>query len=456
MADESILLVDDDSEMLISLTRALKASGVSAPIHAATKYEKAMELLKEKTPQVAVLDLCLDENQGVESGFKLIKDLLAHDNTCRVIVLTGHGSIEYGVRAINLGAANFLEKPADTSHLAALINDGVKQSKLRREYTRVVAEKGSVSNSLVIGISEAVKKLHKEIEYAARSSQAILITGETGTGKGLCAKAVHVASPRAENAFIRYQANFGTADLVNSELFGHMKGAFTGANDDRKGLLAEAKGGTFFLDEIDELPLATQVTMLGVLQEKKFRPLGANKELDLDIRLICATNQDPEKCLGEGKIRKDFYHRVAHVRIHIPPLRQRKEDISLLSESILNKLNQSESISVSRFDDQAIKKLEVYDWPGNIRELEAVAEAAIHRAQFEGRNVVAAEDIQLDISSSAASELSDNSFHELVRIYKLKLIKEKLAQTNGNQLKAAEELGLDRSTMRKILLSDRK
>ena len=451
MSEENILLVDDDSEMLLSLTRALKASGVTAALHAASKHQKALELLKSTEPQAAIVDLCLDESKGIESGFNLIKDILSNDPTCRVIVLTGHGSPEYGVRAINLGAANFIEKPADSMHLAALIKDAVSQSNLRREYSKILKDSLPLKNSSIIGSSSAIDNLRRELEYAAGNTQSVLITGETGTGKGLLAKVIHSSSARTTGKFVRYQANFSTADLVNSELFGHLKGSFTGANEDRKGLFSEAGGGTFFLDEIDELPLETQVSLLGVLQEKKYRALGSDQEIELDIRLICATNQDIEKCLAEGKIRKDFYHRIAHCKIHIPALRDRKEDIPELTRHIIKKLCDAENLILPDIEKAALDKLKTYSWPGNVRELEAVIESAVYRAQFENRTFISAENIKLQMNDTPA-DMAKKSFHDQVRDYKLKLIKEKLAETGGNQLKAANELGLDRSTLRKFLL----
>jgi DNA-binding NtrC family response regulator len=448
MTEENVLLVDDDGEMLVSLSRALKATGITAAIHAASRHDKALEILLDKNPQVAVVDLSLDEKTGVESGFALIRDILANDSTCRIIVLTGHSSLEHGVRAVNMGAANFLEKPADPAHLSALITDGLSQSDIRRAFSRLAIQKTNFIQNPVIGNSSVMQALLKEVEYASRNSLPVLISGETGTGKGLIAKTIHLLSERAKKNFVRYQANFGTADLVNSDLFGHQKGSFTGAAEDRKGLFAEAEGGTFFLDEIDELPLEVQVTLLGVLQDKKYRVLGGNKELPLDIRLISATNQDPDKCLADGKIRKDFFHRIAHVKLHIPPLRDHREDIAELCKYFISKIRDAENLSVLSIEDGALNNLSSYDWPGNVRELEAVIEGAMHRAQYEGRTSISSVDVQTGRSGAQAS---GENFHDQVKNFKLKLIKDKLSQVGGNQLKAAKELGLDRSTLRRLL-----
>ncbi|MCB9029467.1 MAG: sigma-54-dependent Fis family transcriptional regulator [Deltaproteobacteria bacterium] len=445
--DQNILLIDDDSDAILSLARALKAAGITHPIHIATNKEQGLSLQHEYSPQVIVQDLCIDEAIGPESGFELLRSILNHDSTCRVIVLTGYGTPELGVTCLKNGAASFLEKPPDISHLSALILDGIKQSDLRRNYEQL--SKDSVSLTNIIGESDAIKKLRKEIEYAASNDQPLLITGETGTGKGLCAQAIHKLSKRSKGKYVRYQPNFSTPDLVNSDLFGHKKGAFTGADADRSGLLVEADTGTLFLDEIDELPLETQVSLLGVLQEKSFRPLGSNGEIASDFRLICASNQDIDQCVSEKKVRQDFYHRIAHARIHIPALRERKQDIPLLAEFFLEKLRSAEKVSVISLENDAIAKLQAYNWPGNIRELQAIVEGGAYKAQFESRVSIIADDLMFTPKKLSAD--SEASFHDLVEDFKLTLIEEALARHDGNQVKAAIDLQMDRSTLRRIV-----
>ncbi|NDC39821.1 MAG: sigma-54-dependent Fis family transcriptional regulator, partial [Proteobacteria bacterium] len=234
---QELLLIDDDGDGCLSLARALKAAKIELPIHAATSAEQAMALARSRSIAVVVLDLSLDERRGVESGFELLQQLLREYPYLRVIILTGHGGIEHGVRALTLGAANFLEKPAHIPHLAALINDGIAQSALRqaalkREVT-IIAE-------TLVGSAEASQRLREAVRFAAQTSQSIFLAGETGAGKGLCASLIHRLGKRSGGNFVRYQPNFGSADLVNSDLFGHRKGAFTGATDDRRGLLSDA------------------------------------------------------------------------------------------------------------------------------------------------------------------------------------------------------------------------
>lgn len=444
----NVLLIDDDSDALLSLARAIK--GILAEVHfeAFTSPQKALENLEKFKAQVAVIDLSLDKNKGVESGFELLTQILQSDPTCRVVVLTGHGSSEYGIRAINNGAASFLQKPADLQHLSALIVDGINQSNLKREFQRVKSQSTSQISDFLVGTSEQIQTLRKNIEYAGNINQAVLISGETGTGKGLCAQAIHKFGNRAQYNFVRYQPNFANSDLTNSDLFGHLKGAFTGAEKDRAGLIEEADRGTLFLDEVDELPLETQVTLLGVLQEKKFRQLGSSKEQGIDFRLICATNQDLDKCLQSGKLRKDFFHRIAHLHIVIPPLRERLQDLKDLTLAIIMHLREREGINISNLSQAALDKMLSYNWPGNVRELEAVVEGACYRANFERRLFLEAQDIRVGRESS--TEKAQN-FHDKVEQFKRKLIDEALQTHNGNQVKAAQELGLDRTSLRRIL-----
>lgn len=453
MEAEEILLIDDDGDGCLSLSRALKASGITAPTHAATNATQALECLSKGRVAVVVLDLCLDERRGVDSGFELLQELTRQYQYLRIIILTGHGGEQHGVRALTLGAANFLEKPAHIPHLVALIQDGISQSKLRRA---VLRSDQSLLVETLVGSSPATEALREKIRFAAHNSQSIFLGGETGVGKGLCASLIHRLSKRRAGKFVRYQPNFSNPDLVNSDLFGHRRGAFTGAAEDRRGLLADADGGTLFLDEVDELPLECQVTLLGVLQERKFRPVGGSQEQVSDFRLITASNCGLQQALSQGKMRRDFYHRVAQHVIDIPPLRQRKEDIPELCAHILAGIAAREEINLFACEDDVLRKLRDYEWPGNIRELQSVVEGAALKAQYRGAQQIELIDLDdcFDRSSSSGlrgSSVGANSFADTVEDFKLRLIEEALDRHNGNQVHAAQELKLDRSTMRRIL-----
>ncbi|RMD86430.1 MAG: sigma-54-dependent Fis family transcriptional regulator [Candidatus Dadabacteria bacterium] len=452
MDSPNILIIDDESEAASSLAKALKTE--INPLHCdlAASEQSALSMLNDKQYPVAILDLCLNEQIGPESGFSLLESMLSQHPDLSVIVLTGYGTVENGVRALKLGAISFIEKPANIPHLAILVQDGIRQNSLKRRFRELQEASSDKNTSLgIIGSSAEIKQIRDTIRFLATTNQSVLITGETGTGKGLCAQAIHRISTRNKGKLVRYQPNFTTPDLVNSDLFGHVKGAFTGADQERKGLLEEADGGTLFLDEIDELPHETQVALLGVLQDKKYRPLGSNEEREVDFRLICATNREIEQLLKEGKLRKDFYHRIAHEKIHLPPLRLRIEDIPELADYFLTSLREREELSVFRFEASAISTLKGYHWPGNIRELQSVVESAAYRAQFKRSSSISQSDITVGSEGSAVSEKPDATFRDLVEQYKLSLINNALAKHNNNQVQAAKSLGLDRTTLRRIL-----
>lgn len=445
-SDANVLLVDDDSDVTLSLARALKATALPAKIHIASNALQAQKLFDSEHPEAVVLDLSLDDSIGVESGFQLLREIQAADNTTRIIVLTGHGSLEHGIRSLREGAASFLEKPAHIEHLDALLRDSITQARIRRSYEQIRSE--HIPASKLIGTSRAIQEVREAIQYVATTNQAVLINGETGTGKGLTARVIHEESARNNKHFVRYQTTHTTSDLTNSELFGHKKGAFTGADEDRLGLLHEAEGGTLFLDEIDELPHDTQVMLLGVLQEKEYRPVGSNKVEKADFRLVTATNADLSQCLEEGKLREDLYHRIAHVVIELPPLRERIEDIAPLSEHILQELQEREGLQVFEVGKEATELLQSHQWPGNIRELQANVEGAAYHAQFKKRRVITPEDIRLRTSKRKES---DKCFREQVEDFQQKLVREALQKTGGHQIEAAKELQMDRSSLRRIL-----
>lgn len=445
----SLLLVDDDKEALSSLARALAPQGLDADIYTAFDADGAIALQRKHSPSVGVIDLSLNEREGVESGFNLLRTLLSNDVAMRVIVLTGHSSTEFGVRAITMGAASFLEKPADIKHLAALLQDGYKQSELRRAYVAATSGADDILERMVIGKSDAIKKVRESIRYAASNNLSVFVNGETGTGKGLAAHAIHQLSARRSAKFVRFQPSYMNPDLINSDLFGHIKGAFTGASDNKTGLVAEANGGTLFLDEIDELPPESQVMLLGLLQDRKFRKVGSVKEESSDFRLIAASNRNIDECLANGKLRRDLFHRFARYSITLPPLRERPGDIELIAEAYLGTLRARDGYSVIGFDPGALWALRNKEWLGNVRELEGAVESAVARAQFEGESCV--RESHLSFSAVLSKEVSSGSFYDKVEAFKLKLVQDALVKSDGNQVMAATALGIDRGTVKKII-----
>jgi DNA-binding NtrC family response regulator len=455
--NSQILLIDDDSELLLSLSRTLKEYIPNIPIHAAGNRDIAISICKTHKIHLAVVDLELDKAQGTESGFSLITTLLENDPHLRIIVLTGHKGIEYGIEAIKRGAVSFQEKPIKVSDLAVLIKDFLQQRFLSEQISQQSIARSETILEQLVTSSPQGSRLKNELLFSSTTNQAVFLSGESGVGKSLCASLIHKMSPRSEKKFIRYQPSFVSADLVNSDLFGHKKGSFTGADTDRRGLLSEVEGGTLFIDEIDALPIETQVLLLGVLQEKKFRPLGSNQEVHTEFRLVTASNATIDNAIKDQKVRKDFYFRIAHHTITIPPLRERISEIPALVQQFLSAGIERKDFSVCRIDAKAILKLKNYRWIGNIRELQAVVEGAAYRAQFHSRFEILEEDIVLRDDEGVVGTFEEpdgGSFQEKILFYKKKLIRDALEQNGGNQVKAAKVLGLDRSTMRRIIADE--
>jgi DNA-binding NtrC family response regulator len=449
MQKPRILIVDDDKNALESLARAISVSDIAADIHSATNASKALELFSQILPSLAIIDLSLNETEGVESGYGLLKNILKLDNNCRVIVLTGHSGVEYGVRALALGAAHFLPKPADIPHITALIKDCLNQFEIRSSLTRFQNDQKHELLQSIVGNSSAIIKLREQIDYAAHTSQSVFIRGETGTGKGLCAKLIHQLSNRKSAPFIRYQPTFSTSDLANSELFGHKKGAFTGAINDRRGLLLEASNGTLFLDEVDELPHDLQVTLLGVLHERTFRSVGDDKEQKATFRVISASNANIESEIESGRFRLDLFHRLSQYQIQIPALRERREDIPALALHALQELKAKEQVDVLQIDQAVFNKLAGYSWPGNVRELESVITSAAWRAQYHARKTIEVSDLSLSEATSSVSS-DKKSLYERVSEFEEQIINRALLDNLGSLSAAARALGINRATVKRI------
>jgi len=447
-----VLLVDDDEELIQSLARVLSRLIAPRTISATTNVDRASRALPVERPLVVVLDLCIDERVGVESGFELLSEITEHDATTRVIVLTGHGSSAHGIRALQMGAASFVEKPANPEHLAALIKDACAQAELRREFINMKRSRQSPLARALVGSSEVMRQLREQIEFAAAISKPVLLTGETGTGKSHCARLIHECSERRKKNFVHYHPNFGSGDLVQSELFGHVKGAYTGAQDTRRGLALEADGGTLFIDELDEVTHETQVRLLDLLQEQRVRAIGSDSYTSVTCRFIAATNRPIDEALQSGKIRRDLHHRLAHCSIALPPLRQRLGDIPELVSVMLDELRAREDIHVFEVSEGALEACQAHAWPGNIRELQGVIERAALYAHYKGRRVVARDDLGTIARKESSQSLGQatRSFHAEVEEFKRKLVREALDSCEGNQVHAARLLRIDRGTIRRL------
>lgn len=453
-----VVLLDDDIVALKTLLASLRLEGLAATLHTATTPATAEELIQAYAPQVVVTDLCLT-HRGADSGYEFLQRLKKLSPLpCRVIVMTGYDDTFYGVRALELGASHFISKSPDPHHLKVIIDDAVIQSNILREKRALESElRGSSS---LKGDSDLIKKLRDDLAFCAQSNLPMLLLGEPGTGKTLCAKELHRLSPtRHQGRCIKYQPGLTSAEMVASDLFGHARGAFTGAERERVGLIAEAHRGTFFLDEIDVLPLNAQALLLGVLQEKKFRPLGSNEETNLDTRFIGATNKNIHHLLSSGQLREDFIGRLGHMTLELPPLRARREDIVPLAATLLEGLHDREGFLVFELSPEALTKLQSHSWPGNVRELEGVVERAALCAHQAGERCIETNHLLLTAPLLRPQEVPGGddfidtvgNYYERVRCFEKSLITRALSQCAGNQSEAARVLKMDRHALRRIV-----
>ena len=447
-----LLVIDDEPEVARALIKSLERRDVEFEIAYAQNALDAVEKFKSEKPEIVLLDLTLDISEGPNSGLNLLTILSEIDPNTRFVVLTGHSKFEKGIEALNRGAFTYIEKPADTEIIRALVTDAINIVQFKRDDFSRNSTDPIINSELSIKTkSEGMTLVLSQIEFAIKTTQPVLITGETGTGKGVVAKLIHKLGSRKNQPFIRYQPNFTNSDLVASELFGHKKGSFTGANEDRRGLIEEANHGTLFIDEIDALPKETQVSLLDVLQEKTFRRVGSTRDQNSNFRLISALNRPPEIALEKGLLRLDFFHRIAHLKIELPPLRDRIEDIEEISNTCLMNLCNKEKLDVAWIDPKAIHKLKSHNWPGNIRELQAIIEGAAFRASIQNRRYIELQDISIQKNKVQALDPNNLSFRERIKTFEEKVVHTALKEAKGNQAQAAKDLQMDRTVFRRIL-----
>lgn len=370
-----ILLVDDESSMRLTLTMLLKQANHT--LAQAATGAAALEKIENHHFDLVLTDLHLDE----VSGLDILRAAKSTNPQTEVIVLTGYGSVESAVEAMKAGAIDYLTKPIDSEELLLAVERATERQKLKSEVARLrtqVEAKGRFDAGNIVASSPAMHDVLDMVERVAPTDAAVLIQGESGTGKELIARAIHQNSNRKNEAFIPINCGALPENLLESELFGHMKGAFTGAHQNKKGLFEEADGGTLFLDEIGEMSPATQVKLLRVLQDQEVRRVGANTGVKVDVRIVAATNQNLHSNIESGEFREDLYYRLQVIVLHLPPLRERLEEVLPLASHYLQSYAQKFRKPISGFSREAEKALKEYSWPGNIRELiNAVERAAI-------------------------------------------------------------------------------
>lgn len=361
-----ILIVDDEASVRNSLQMILQYEGHK--VQFAENGEQALKSISEVDYEAVLLDIKMPGLDGIET----LQKIRERNTDLPVIMISGHGTIETAVEATKLGAFDFLSKPLDRDKILVTVRNAIKQSVLSAEYKKL--KESMEGKYTILGESNAIKELLSLIERVAPTEAKVLITGENGTGKELVARAVHRQSKRAKKPFVEVNCAAIPSELIESEMFGHEKGAFTGATSQRSGKFEQADGGTLFLDEIGDMSLAAQAKVLRTLEDGKVQHVGGNRLIPVDVRVIAATNKNLEEEIRKGKFRDDLYHRLKVFPIHVPPLRERKEDIGLLAKSFVDEICTRNGLAVKEIDDDVVRQLQTYDWPGNVRELRNLTE----------------------------------------------------------------------------------
>ena len=453
--NKKILVIDDDESIIWVVKKALEPLGYS--ITARTKLSSGLRAMQDKPP-VVLLDLVLPDGDGLEG----LREIHSLNPDTIVIMITAHAKMQSTITAMKEGAYDYLEKPFDIEELKIVIEKVFRDFSLREELRELKKAAFETEYPLMIGKSPKMLKIFKDIGKVASRDITVLITGESGTGKELVAKALHFNSRRSHAPFVAINSASIPKDLLESELFGYKRGAFTGAVKEKKGKVEAASGGTLFMDEISEMDLGLQAKLLRFIQEKEFSPLGGNDLIKADVRIIGATNRDLTDAVSKGHFREDLYYRFNVVQIKLSPLRERKEDIPLLIKNFLREADEKLETGQKELSKDAKAAILKYDWPGNVRELENVIKRACVLSTgtiIEKRDLLLDEGTCLSIKDFLEEKLQRylkdmtkvtnfNLYDTVLSEVEKALITIVLRETNGNQLKTAKVLGINRNTLR--------
>jgi two-component system NtrC family response regulator len=416
-------------------------------VSTAANVEDARQAVQKERFDAVTLDLGLPPDpNGPSEGLRLLEEFLTHDPAMKVVVLTGNSDHENAIRAVQLGAYDYYLKPVDLSELSSILQRACRLSRLDREALGIPSSSLSApSSGEIIGESAVMRRIFDTIRRVARTDVTVLISGESGTGKELVARAIHANSPRRNRPFVAINCGAIPENLVESELFGHEKGSFTGAHAQRKGRLETADGGTVFLDEVAELSGPIQVKLLRILQDRQLERVGGRELIPLDVRILAATNRDIKRATQEGRFREDLYYRLAVVNIAIPPLRERIEDMHVLARTFLERFSTEYKVRARKFAQDALAAMHAYPWPGNVRELENRIRRAVIMAQ--GRNIAAA-DLELTGEFAQEPALSLKAARNAVE---KRILVEALQRHQGNISRAAKAVRLSRPAFHELL-----
>jgi two-component system response regulator AtoC len=440
----SILLADDEEGILKTLGRALREDGHQ--VTATASAAEAARLLADRSFDVFVVDHRMPGRTGLE----LIRDLAAavpEGERPQVLMMTAHATVENAIEAMKLGAYDYLQKPFEVEELLVAVRRALEHQSLSRQHRYLLAEREEDFDHYgIVGRSRAVHDLLRKLELVAKSKSTVLVTGETGTGKELAARAIHARSAQRDRPLIKVNCAAIPEGLLESELFGHVKGAFTGATANRRGRFALADGGSIFLDEIGTLGLPVQAKLLRVLQEREFEPVGSERTESVDVRVIAATNRDLRKMVADGRFQEDLFYRLSVIPIELPPLRERREDIPVLVEHFLRKHAQRMGRRIDGIEPAALERLAAYPWPGNVRELENAVERAVVLAA--GPVIDAASISMVEPPAGAGpGVLPSVRLHENVEWAEQESVRRALRQAGGVKKDAAELLGISQRAL---------
>jgi two-component system nitrogen regulation response regulator NtrX len=433
----SVLIVDDEEGIRRSLAGVLEDEGMS--VETAGSGEECLEYFERRPFSCVLLDVWLPGIDGIETLQRLKN---AYPDTA-VIMISGHGNIETAVRATRLGALDFIEKPLQIERTVLAVRNALRQRQLESDNLRLREQLDD--NNTMIGESVPIRALRQQIAVAAPTNGRILMYGESGTGKELAARAIHHFSPRAALPFVELNCAAIPEELIESELFGHTKGAFTGATQAKRGKFEQADGGTLLLDEVGDMSLKVQSKVLRVLEEQRFEPIGSNTPLQVDVRIIAATNKRLDEEIERGTFRPDLFYRLNVIPFEVPPLRERREDIPLLTDYFNRKYSAAYTRNPKTFTDDAQNRLIEYDWPGNVRELRNTIERVVIMASSERIDSEDLPPLGSAESVKMPARYNFTSYREGREAYERDYILRKLAECDGNVTHTAEALGIDRS-----------
>jgi len=439
----SILLVDDEEKILKALGRALRDEGHE--VVAASGAREAQRLLASRPFDLLVVDNRMPEKTGLE----LIRELAsstAESERPQIVMMTAHATVESAIAAMKLGAFDYLQKPFEVEELLVVARRALEHQRLRTQNRYLLSEREEEFDHYgIVGRSRAIQEVIRQLELVARARSTVLITGETGTGKELVARAIHDRSAQREMPLIKVNCAALPEALLESELFGHVKGAFTGATSSKKGKFALADGGTIFLDEIGTMSPAVQAKLLRVLQEREFEPLGAERTEKVDLRVVAASNRDLRRMVTEGRFLEDLFYRLSVIPIHIPPLRERREDIPALTDHFIRKHTQRTGKRTEKVEDAVLEAFRGYDWPGNVRELENTIERAV---VLSPDPVITRREISLlGVTGATPVGLPSLKLHQNVDWVERETIERALQRAAGIKKDAADLLGISQRAL---------